>query len=95
MTPRKAGALAANLPHGAQVWLALGHDAGWSVEAQLLAHAVDALHGANWQRGGGKGAQPKPIDRPADLVKRARAGERAAARAARYLARRRERGGTP
>jgi hypothetical protein len=24
------------------------------------------LQGANWQRGGGKGARPKPITRPAD-----------------------------
>lgn len=94
MTPRKAGVLTANLPHGAAVWLAQGHDAGWSVEAQLLAEAVDALHGANWQRGGSKGAQPPPIDRPAALLKRSQSTERNAARAARFLARKRARGGS-
>lgn len=26
--------------------------------------AVDALHAANWQRGGGKSKRPKPIPRP-------------------------------
>ena len=94
MTPRKAGTLAANLPHGAQVWLAQGHDAGWSVEAQLMAFAVDALNGANWQRSGGKGSKPKPIDRPADLLRRAQAAEHHADRAARFLARSRARGGS-
>jgi hypothetical protein len=94
MTPRRAGVLAANLPHGSTVWLAQGQDAGWSVEAQLLAQAVDALNGANWQRTAGKGAKPKPVDRPAALLKRAQATERNAARAARFLARRRVRGGT-
>jgi hypothetical protein len=94
MTPRKAGVLAANLPHGAVTWLAMGSDAGWSVEAQLMAQAVDALNGANWQRGGGKGSKPPPVDRPAELLKRAERAEHHAARAARFLARRRARGGS-
>lgn len=86
--------LAANLPHGAMAWLALGLDSGWSVEAQLTALALDALNGANWQRGGGKGSQPKPVDRPPDLLARAERAEHHAARAARFLARRRDRGGS-
>lgn len=94
MTPRKAGNLAAHLPHGAVTWLAMGLDAGWSVEAQLTAQAIDVLNGANWQRSGGKGSQPKPIDRPADLLRRAEHAEHHAARAARFLARRRAGGGT-
>lgn len=36
----------------------------WSITDHLLATAVDALHNANWQRGGGKGLKPKPIPRP-------------------------------
>jgi hypothetical protein len=36
----------------------------WSLTDQLLAAAVDALTAANWQRGGGKGKQPKRIPRP-------------------------------
>lgn len=37
--------------------------AGWGHSEQLLAAAVDALHAANWQRGG-RGTRPKPIARP-------------------------------
>lgn len=93
MTPRKAGVLAANLPHGSMTWLAMGLDAGWSVEAQLMASAVDVLQWANHQRAGGKGSKPTPLDRPADLLKRAERAEHHAARAARFLARRRAEGG--
>lgn len=32
-----------------------------STEVQLLAVIGDALAGANWQRGGGKGPRPRPI----------------------------------
>ena len=39
-----------------------GHD--WGQIDYLLASVVDALAGANWQRGGGKGARPKPLTRP-------------------------------
>lgn len=41
-----------------------GDAARWGITEHLLASAVDALHGANWQRGGGKGSRPKPINRP-------------------------------
>ncbi len=40
------------------------HHIGWTVEAYLLAETVDALHNANWQRGGGRGSRPKPVERP-------------------------------
>jgi hypothetical protein len=37
----------------------------WGLTEQLLAAAVDALNGANWQRGNGKKAdKPKQIPRP-------------------------------
>lgn len=36
----------------------------WTITDHLIAVAVDALHNANWQRGGGKGHKPKPIPRP-------------------------------
>ncbi|WP_068922203.1 hypothetical protein [Planobispora rosea] len=42
----------------------LGPDAAWGLSEQLLAIAVDQLRAGNWQRGGGKGAKPKPIPRP-------------------------------
>jgi hypothetical protein len=38
----------------------------WDTNSYLLAAAVDALNGANWQRGGGKGKQPDPVPRPND-----------------------------
>lgn len=38
---------------------------GWDLHTMLLAAAVDALHAANWQRGGDKSAKkPQPIPRP-------------------------------
>lgn len=41
------------------------HGPIWSVEAQLMAEAVDAMNMANWQRGGRRSApKPKPIPRP-------------------------------
>lgn len=36
----------------------------WTVTDHLMALAVDALHTSNWQRSGGKGPRPKPIERP-------------------------------
>ncbi len=41
-----------------------GEAAHWGLSEQLLASAVDALNGANWQRSGGKGTRPKPVQRP-------------------------------
>lgn len=41
-----------------------GEDAEWSIDTHLLASAVDALRAGNWQRGGGKGKRPKPVERP-------------------------------
>lgn len=41
------------------------HGPTWSLEAQILAEATDALNMANWQRGGKRSApRPKPIPRP-------------------------------
>ena len=41
-----------------------GRDSAWSLDSQLLALIVDVLSVANYQRGGGKGSKPKPIQRP-------------------------------
>lgn len=38
--------------------------ATWSADTHLLATVADLLAGGNWQRGGGKGRRPKPIQRP-------------------------------
>jgi hypothetical protein len=42
----------------------VGEDAVWTLEAQLMALAVDVLNIANFQRGSGKGTKPKPLERP-------------------------------
>ncbi len=49
-----------------------GEQLAWDVDTHLLATIVDLLQGANWQRSGGKGTRPKPMDRPGQK----RAGER-------------------
>lgn len=41
-----------------------GDGARWGPTEHLLATTVDTLRGANWQRSGGKGKRPKPIERP-------------------------------
>lgn len=49
---------------------ALADDDGpiWGTSDYLLAMTVDALHAANYQRGGGKGTKPKPLPRPGDTT---------------------------
>lgn len=57
--------LLAHLPPDAATRRALDpENAGWGITEQLMAASVDALRGANWQRGGGKGSRPKPVPRP-------------------------------
>lgn len=36
----------------------------WPLPVLLAAGALNALNGANWQRGGGRGQQPTPIKPP-------------------------------
>lgn len=38
--------------------------AAWGSTEHLLAGVFDVLQGANWQRSGGKGTRPKPLQRP-------------------------------
>lgn len=76
--------MALHLPMGAQIWASLGEDRAWTVEAHLMASAVDALHGANWQRGDGKSKKPDPIPRPQDMAKRAEFVQRNLAKAERF-----------
>lgn len=47
--------------------------ADWTLEAYMLARAIDLLAAGNWQRGRGKGPKPKPIPRP---TKKKRVGNR-------------------
>lgn len=41
-----------------------GPMAAWDMNALLLRQIDLRLAGANWQRGGGKGQKPKPIELP-------------------------------
>jgi len=96
MTPRKAGVLAAQLPPGAQTWVAVGSDAAWSVEAHHLAAVFDATQVGNWQRGSGKeGDLPTPMRRPSDLAEEVSKRDRVAARAQAALERQRVAEATP
>ena len=44
--------------------LRVGRVCFWTVDTHLLAGVLDALNGANFQRGGGKGKRPEPVPRP-------------------------------
>lgn len=67
---RRLEVLIGHLPREAATVRALvGESADWGVTEHLLAAAVDALHAANWQRSGRKGARrPKPVRRPGDTT---------------------------
>ena len=43
---------------------------GWTNTDHLLAHVLDALHAANWQRGGKEADRPKPWPRPGQQPER-------------------------
>lgn len=54
-----------NLPPTSSLSRAInGEAADWGVTEHLLALIADHLAGANWQRGGGQGMQPRPVRRP-------------------------------
>lgn len=45
-------------------WMGGPEHRPWTLDTHLLATVVELLQGANYQRGGGKGTQPKPLQRP-------------------------------
>lgn len=66
MSPRYALSLLFQAPAGSAVHAAIhGSEArSWSVDTYMLAAVVDLLAGANYQRAGGKGRKPRPVQRP-------------------------------
>lgn len=52
------------MPREARTVQELNPAALWGSTEHLLAGMFDVLQGANWQRGGGKGTRPRPIERP-------------------------------
>lgn len=93
-TIRRAAALAAHLPDGSACWRVLKVDSAWTVQEHLTALLADILQAANWQRGGGKGSQPKPLPRPDDIRERDEKNERVQAQAEAFL-RRQQQNNTP
>lgn len=73
---RRFGVLMTMLPNDSVTSQAMARDAPksvmtdeeeaklWRLEHHLMAHVVDLLAAANWQRGGGKGKRPPPLERP-------------------------------
>lgn len=56
--------LSASPKSSAYVRSKLGHDAAWTLEADLMAGLIDTVRDLHWALGGGKGQRPKPIERP-------------------------------
>lgn len=46
------------------------HHRGWNVDRHALVTTVEQLAAGNWQRGGGKGHKPKPLQRPTNRKRR-------------------------
>ena len=86
MSLRRLRTLIEHLPSTSELAVAIhGPAAEWTLTDDLLGGVLHALLGANWQRGGGKGARPKPIQRP-----RSKARERVLLNRLRDVARRAE-----
>lgn len=57
--------LATHLPVDSPLALATSDgDSMWELVPHLLAAILDETRQGNWQRGGGKGQRPKPVERP-------------------------------
>lgn len=79
---RRLKILIDNLPIDSQTTCSVyGDKALWGTKEELLAICADALIAANWQRGGGKGRRPKPINRPYDDEEKTTKAKAALARA--------------
>lgn len=65
LTWRRFRELLSELPLGSQTNVAVeGPAAYWGLTDELLAIVANILAIANWQRGGGKGRKPEPIEKP-------------------------------
>lgn len=50
------------LPHDSALSRLKNPETWWrTIEVELAGKQLDALHGANWQRGGGDGQRPEPV----------------------------------
>ena len=56
--------LVARLPVESETRTEIDPNRGWSPVEHLLAGIFDVLRVLSWQIGGGKGNQPKPLERP-------------------------------
>lgn len=88
MTWRRFRVLLGQLPaDSATVRAASGDAAAWTLSEHLLAGILDAELAALWQRGGGKGRRPRPIERPGTKARTHRVGrtQRSGAEVRAYL----------
>lgn len=61
---REIGDLAVELPRGARIWVHMGGPAAITSETEMLYAIESVLNMQRWERGGGKGEQPKPREFP-------------------------------
>lgn len=61
---RRFQALVRHLPPESALWRAMDSPRQWGWSEHMAAASLLALNAANWQRGGGKGAKPKPVRPP-------------------------------
>jgi hypothetical protein len=65
VTARELLSLIRQLPPNSPLGIAINGDAArYGITDYLLLTVGDLLAAANWQRGGGKGPRPKPLQRP-------------------------------
>lgn len=75
LTWRDLHVIVRNLPRAsALVREKHGEATEWGAIEHLLAIIADRITSGNWQRGGGRGSRPKPIDRPGSKGKAATVG---------------------
>ncbi len=76
LTLRQVKVWIEHLPEDAATWVSVhGPLATWRRIDHLMARAVLALEGANWQRSGGKGRRPKAITPPPSIAAAAKTAE--------------------
>ena len=65
----RAASLAAGLPAGARTVVAVEPRAAWDEHTSLLALIADKLSSLRYERAGGKGRKPRPVERPKGAAK--------------------------
>ena len=70
--------LLGQLGEGSALWAAASGGPeyrAWTTATRIAAYSLNALNGANWQRGGGKGKKPPPLEPPAPKAATGKGGK--------------------